>query len=178
MKVLEEQRMCMKFCCSLGKHFTEAFQLLNQAQGEDCMIRTQCYEWFKHFKEVGEDPRTEQTSTSTKDNHVERVHAVIRGNHRLTVGEVADRVSISMGSCHHILTEKLQVRRISAEFVPHLFSDDQKENHVQISQELLASANSNENILKNFTTGDETWVYGYDVETKKQLSQWMGKGSP
>jgi len=22
------------------------------------------------------------------------------------------------------------------------------------------------------------WVYGYDVETKTQSSQWMGKGSP
>jgi len=24
--------------------------------------------------------------------------------------------------------------------------------------------------------GDETMVYGYDVETKMQSSQWMGKG--
>ena len=38
--------------------------------------------------------------------------------------------------------------------------------------------NGNENFLKNIITGDETWVYGYDVETKMQLSQWMGKGSP
>ena len=28
----------MKFCCKLGKNFTETFQLLNQAYGEDCMI--------------------------------------------------------------------------------------------------------------------------------------------
>ena len=55
-------------------------------------------------------------------------------------------------------------------------TDDQKENHVEIIQELLASANRNDNFLKNIITGDETWVYGYDVETKMQLSQWMGKG--
>ena len=36
----------------------------------------------------------------------------------------------------------------------------------------------NENFLKNNITGDETWVYGYDVETKMQKSQWMGKGPP
>ena len=35
-----------------------------------------------------------------------------------------------------------------------------------------------ENFLKNVITGDETWVYGYDVETKVQLSQWVGKSSP
>jgi hypothetical protein len=35
MKELEEQRVCVKFCCKLGKNFTETFQLLNQACGED-----------------------------------------------------------------------------------------------------------------------------------------------
>ena len=70
------------------------------------------------------------------------------------------------------------MRRVSAKFMPRLLTDDQKENRVEISQELLANANGNENFLKNIITGDETWVYGYDVETKMQSSQWMGKGSP
>jgi hypothetical protein len=30
MEELEKQRVCVKFCCKLGKHFTETFQLLNQ----------------------------------------------------------------------------------------------------------------------------------------------------
>ena len=30
MKELEEQRVCVKFCCKLSKNFTETFQLLNQ----------------------------------------------------------------------------------------------------------------------------------------------------
>ena len=39
-------------------------------------------------------------------------------------------------------------------------------------------ANGNENLLNNIITGDETWVYGHDVETKMQLSRWIGKRSP
>jgi len=70
------------------------------------------------------------------------------------------------------------MHHIGTEFVPHLLTDDQKENHDEISQELLAKANGNENFLKNIITGDETWVYRYDVETKMQSMQWMGKGSP
>ena len=88
-----------------------------------------------------------------------------RGNRRLTVREVADEVGISVGSCHQILTEKLQKGLVSAKFVPRLLTDDQKENRVEISQELLVNANGNENFLKKTITGDETWVYGYDVET-------------
>jgi len=58
-----------------------------------------------------------------------------------------------------------------------LLTDNQKENCVEISQELLSNANGNENFLKNIITGDEMWVYGYDIETKMHLSQWIGKGS-
>jgi len=79
----------VKFFCKLGKNFTEIFQLNNQACGENCMSRTQCYEWFKHFEEgrmsVHEDPRPGRLSTSTNKNHVKRVHAVIRRNRQLTV---------------------------------------------------------------------------------------------
>jgi len=57
---------------------------------------------------------------------------------------------------------------VSAKLVPCLLTDDQKENHVEISHELLANANGNKNSLKNIITGDETWVYAYDVETKMQ----------
>jgi len=103
---------------------------------------------------------------------------VIRRNRRLILREVADEVGISIGSCHQILTDKLQMRRVSAKFVPRLLADDQKENRVEISQELLANANGNENFLKKIITGDETSVYGYDVETKMQSSHWIGKGSP
>jgi len=56
---------------------------------------------------------------------------VIRGNHCLTVREVADEVGISIGSCHQIFTEKLQMRRVSAKFMPRSLTDDQKENHVE-----------------------------------------------
>jgi len=114
---------------------------------------------------VGENPSPGKHSTSTNDDHVERVRAVIRENRRLTVREVADEVGIGRGSCHKIFTEKSQMRRVRAKSVPRLLTDDQKENHVEISQELLVNTNANENFLKNIITGDETWVYGYDVET-------------
>jgi hypothetical protein len=32
-----------------------------------------------------------------------------------------------------------------------------------------------ENFLKRIITGDETWVYGYDVEMKMQSAQRLGK---
>ena len=94
------------------------------------MSRTQCYEWFKHFKEgrtsVSEDPRPGRPSTSTDDRHVERVRKMILGNCRLTVREVAEEMGSSVGSCNASLTGKLQMHHVSAKFIPHLLTDGQK----------------------------------------------------
>jgi len=63
------------------------------------------------------------------------------------------------------------MHRVAIKCVPCQLTDAQKENHVTVSQELFDRSNADENFLKNVITGDETWVYGYDVETKVQLSQ-------
>ena len=34
----------------IGKTFTETFQMLQQAYGEECLSRTQYYEWYQRTK--------------------------------------------------------------------------------------------------------------------------------
>jgi histone-lysine N-methyltransferase SETMAR len=87
-------------------------------------------------------------------------------------------VGISKTVCHGILTENLGTHRIAAKFVPHLLTDDQNQNRVDVSQELLDRVNGNYKFLKNVIAGDDTWLYEYDVETKVQSSQWVSKISP
>jgi hypothetical protein len=48
---------------------------------------------------------------------------------------------------------------------------------VSIAQELLNDSMMIQ-ICSKVTTGDETWIYGYDVESKAQSSQWRHSGSP
>jgi hypothetical protein len=49
---------------------------------------------------------------------------------------------------------------------------------------ILSAGNSNNksettlNFISNIIPGDETWVYGYDPETKQQSSQWKSPISP
>ena len=67
------------------------------------------------------------------------------------------------------------MHRNAAKFVPRLLTDDQKQNRVDVSQELMDRDDGDDNFLKNSVTGDETRVSGYDVETKVQSSQWVSK---
>jgi transposase len=182
MSVFHEQRICVKFCVKIGKSVTETFEMLKIAFGEVDICRTQTYEWWKRFKEgrtsVDDDPRSGRPSMSKTDDNVAKVREFIRSNRRLTVREVAEEVGISKTVCHEILTENLGMHRIATKFVPRLLTDDQKQNRVDVSQELLDRANGDDYFLKNIITGDETWVYGYDVETKVQSSQWVSKTPP
>jgi len=63
-------------------------------------------------------------------------------------------------------------------FVPRLLSDDQKAHRVSVCKELEQQARDDPNFMSNIITGDETWVYGYDPETKRQLSRLKSLNSP
>jgi hypothetical protein len=67
------------------------------------------------------------------------------------------------------------MRCIAAKFVPRLLSNDQKEYRIAVCTELKEQA---ANFISNIITGDKCWVFGYDRETKQQLSQWKTPTSP
>jgi hypothetical protein len=59
------------------------------------------------------------------------------------------------------------MRRIAAKFVPRLMSNDQKEHRVAVCRELKDQARDDPSFISKVITGDESWVYGYDRETKQ-----------
>ncbi|GFV80251.1 histone-lysine n-methyltransferase setmar-like protein [Trichonephila clavipes] len=68
--------------------------------------------------------------------------------------------------------------RVCAKFIPKLLSDQQRNLRLEIAQDNLEMINSDENFPKKIITGDETWVSGYDPETKQQSSQWKFPSEP
>jgi hypothetical protein len=104
MKDIEEQCVCVKLYLKLAETFIETFQMFKQAYGEDCLSCTQCYKWYQRFKSgktcTENDPKTGQPSTLTDEDHVEKVHPVIRENNHLTVREVSEEVGMSKSLRH------------------------------------------------------------------------------
>ena len=84
--------------------------MLQQAYGEDCLSRTQCYEWYQRFKSgrtsIKDDPKSGWPSSSTGNDHIEKVRSVLSENCHLTIREVSEEVGTCKSSCHAILTEK------------------------------------------------------------------------
>lgn len=74
-----------------------------------------------------------------------KVWKVIHFNCHLTIHEVAEEDGISkIHVSYEILTENLSMHGVAAKFVLHLLSEDQKQNCVDVSQELVKQANADE----------------------------------
>ncbi|PNF31807.1 hypothetical protein B7P43_G11369, partial [Cryptotermes secundus] len=79
---------------------------------------------------------------------------------------------ISWSSCQRILTEELHMKRLEAKFVPRLLTPDLRDNRLAAYGASKEHLETDPDFFSKVITGDESWCYGYDPETKQQSSQW------
>ncbi|XP_069330150.1 histone-lysine N-methyltransferase SETMAR-like [Eulemur rufifrons] len=177
-----EQRICIKFCVKLEHSSAETIRMIQKAFGDNAMSAAQIKVWHKRFKDgresVESDPRSGRPATSRTAENVERVRAAINKDQRLTVRELEADLGIPKTTVSEILTQDLGMKRVVAKCVPQLLLPEQKEHSAAFSNDLLQTASNEPDLLKKVVTRDGSWVYGYDLETKAQSSQWKSRGSP
>eukprot|EP00794_Sanderia_malayensis_P014608 gene14608-16119_t len=89
----------------------------------------------------------------------------------------ADSLKIGSAAVHIILHEKLQVRKVTARWVPHCLTDQQKDHQVNWCQFMLQKFEEGKSKrVYDIVTGDESWIYQFDPETKRQSSVWIFPG--
>jgi len=84
-------------------------------------------------------------------------------------------VNVDRETVRKILTEDLDMRKGCAKMPPKELTEEQKQRRITICQDLLERQ---DDILGHVVTGDETWVYQYDSEMKRQSTQWKTASSP
>ena len=62
-------------------------------------------------------------------------------------------------------------RKWCAHFVPHCLTPEQREDRVTSCQAIIAMAVADKIFFHKIITGDETWCFAYDPETKRQSSK-------
>jgi len=163
-----EQRINIKFCVKIGKSASETLALLTVAYGEYAMKKSSVFEWHRQFKEGREDvqngPRSGQPKTQSTDANVDRVRTLVRSDRRLGVTVIVEELNVNRETVRQIVKEDLGKRKISAKMVPRILTHVQKQRRLHISSDLLRNAEMFDRII----TGDETWCFQYDLETKRQ----------
>ena len=100
----------------LNKYATETFASLTQAYGDANLSRTTVFKWHKAFKggRENEDHRSGRPISSTNDQNVEVVRAVMAKDRRLSVRMTAEEMGLNKNAVHRILTEHFHMRKICA----------------------------------------------------------------
>lgn len=177
-----EQRIVIKFLVKLGKNGAETLEMLRKVYGGETMSEARVYEWHKRFREgredVHDDKKTGRPLTSTTEENVEKIRVIVRQDRRMSIRLIAEQLNIDKETVRTILTERLGMRKVCSRMVPRILTDDQKQKRVEICSAVLEKIRTSPKFLDLVITGDETWVFQYDPETKRQSMQWQTPSSP
>ena len=110
---------------------------------------------------------------------IDQIHEIILEDRRILAKSIAEQLGISRERVGSITLEDLDMRKLSAKWVPKCLNADQKRQRCQSSEQLLEFFRRDPNdFLSRLVIMDETWLYHYDPETKQQSMEWRHSGSP
>ncbi|KAL4098417.1 hypothetical protein QTP88_023036 [Uroleucon formosanum] len=177
-----EQRINLKFLVKLGKSATESFNLLTEVYGDSVLSRPRVFEWHKRFREGREEVEDNQRvvrpcSSKTNDN-ISKINEIVRKDRRLSIRMIAEMVNIDKETVRQILHDELNMTKICAKMVPKNLTLEHKDGRRQICVDILEQMENERDLLKKVITCDETWIFQYDPETKRQSMHWKTSASP
>ena len=146
------------------------------------MNRASVFEWHKRFKEGMESVRDDERCGRSKEVRTPELIGQIKNfmakDCRVSIEIISAQIDVSVGTVHTIIRKELKMQKICAKFVPRVLREDQKERRCHDSREMVELINSDPAVLDALVTCDESWIYCYEPETKRQSSQWKHAGSP
>jgi [histone H3]-lysine36 N-dimethyltransferase SETMAR len=166
-----------------GLDYTDSYKNLTEAFGDQAPSKKTVFNWFREFSRgrlsFEDDPRSGRPAETATEDNIRRVHAFIEEFRNATYVEIEAELGIDARAIDCILHEHLGVTKKVSRRIPHLFTDEQKLARVdwcQFMQEKFNGGTSKS--VGDMITGDETWIYAYDPETKQQWTVWVFEDEP
>ncbi|UYV70310.1 hypothetical protein LAZ67_7002485 [Cordylochernes scorpioides] len=124
---------------------------------------------------IEDDPRQGRPKFQRTDENVQKITDLIKENPRTTLLELEQDTGISKTTIGRIVTEDLRLKKTPAKFIPRFLTNEQKLCQLATCEDMLEMTRTDPEWKDKIITGDETWVYGYDPETKRQSAEWRGQ---
>ncbi|UYV63719.1 hypothetical protein LAZ67_2005417 [Cordylochernes scorpioides] len=110
--------------------------------------------------------------------NVQKITDLIKKNPRTTLLELEQDTGISKTTIGRIVTKDLKLKKTPAKFIPRFLTNEQKLCRLATCENMLEITRTDPEWKDKIITGDETWVYDYDPETKRQYADGRGQGEP
>ena len=116
--------------------------------------------------------------TETTSENIEQVRSLINDDSCITIDELEAQTDLSRGTVQRIVSDHLNLRKVTARYVPKYLTDFQKAERVRICKENLAKFESGAWRLCDVVTGDESWFKHAKIGRKSSNSAWVARGDP
>ena len=140
------------------------------------LSRSQVYHIFDQLRSGhdGSDGRGKNKDPTVRiQANIQAVAELIEDDRRLTVREISEETGIPKTTIHDILVDDLQLKHVSARWVPHLLTDENRAERTRCAQEFFRMMRREPGFLQRIITADETWLHYVTPETKNQSKQWV-----
>lgn len=151
--------------------------------GDKAPSKATIYRWFSEFNRgrtsLTDEFKEGRPKSVVVPENIDAVCELIMQDRHVTYREIEASLGISMTSIHKILHEHLAVKKICSRWIPHNLTIDQKNTRVNWCKEMILKYNRGaSNAVYNIYTGDESWIYCYEPETKQQSTVWVFQDEP
>ena len=118
-------------------------KLMTEISTASCVSYDTVRRWKKKFESGVESiknaPKSGRPKSASRKEIVSKIKKIIEGDARFTVRDIARKVGISLSTVHLILKKHLKVRKISARWVPHLLTDEQKRQRIKVAKKAASN---------------------------------------
>jgi hypothetical protein len=138
-----EQQANIKFCQKLRKSPRETFNMMQQVYGEETSGCSATFKRHQCFAQ-GRDSLLNESSGQPKavgtERRVKDISTLVRANNSRLVDDITAAVWLSYGTCHIILTDDLNMSRVSEHCVPCILMQDQCDDRMTTCGDLISNA--------------------------------------
>ncbi len=184
MKLKILQRSCIWFCVKRGLPWQQTCVDLCQVFGNDCFCDKNVRKWWKDFhsgvrtRDTIEDKGRRGWPKRARDaQHVALISALVQSDRRITISQLQTQTDISRRSIHKILKYDLKLSKIAAKFVPRMLTEFDRDRRKNVCRWWINKVQQDGDVLRWIVTGDESWVWVYDPESKRESCQWLERGA-
>lgn len=178
------QRSVIEFLTAEGETPIRIHERLKNVYGDATVDVSTVRRWVRRCNEaagqtpLADEKRSGRPVTAVTPCNIQRVDEIIRGDRRVTTGELCRITSLSKGSVMTII-QQLGYSKVCSRWVPRMLTAQNKETRKTIASEHLQRFNlEGEEFLEKIVTGDETWVHFFEPESKRQSMEWHHTTSP
>ena len=103
---------------------------------------------------------------------VAAVRNVLNQDKRQTVRQIAGQVNLSPSATHKVLRKDLQCKKLTANWIPHLLNQAQKDRRVRMSRAAIQMLGRRGQV-RHIICRDESWFHCWDPASRLQNRQWI-----